>query len=190
VKENVKESETPIVLPILILAGLCLLFGVYNRLPLMYFIQPLFEGHAELSEHLDFTSHALDLFNPVAGISILCLVLALAIHFYGWKRAGEKAYLASEVIHGLPLLRTLYQWSEARFFDLYEQGVRLLRFLSKIVFVVIDRPIDFLYEQVVTWTGKRATSVLQKAHNGHYANYLAWCIGGLLILVWVFQFIR
>ncbi|MCR4397115.1 MAG: NADH-quinone oxidoreductase subunit L, partial [Candidatus Saccharicenans sp.] len=122
-----KESEVPIVLPILILAALCITFGIYNKLPLENLIQPILHGHAEAGEHLDFTAHALDLFNPVAGVSILCLIIALGLHFYGWNRGGKKAYLASEPIHNLPVLHKLYDLSEARFFDLYEQGVKFLQ---------------------------------------------------------------
>lgn len=180
-----KESPAPIVLPILILAALCITFGVYNRLPLENFIQPILAGHVEAGEHLDFTAHALSLFNPVAGISMLCLLIALGIHFYGWKRGGKKAYLASEPIHQLPGLKNLYDLSEARFFDLYEQGVKFLQWLSGILFRFIDRPIDFLYEKVVTAIGRTFTGLLQKAHNGQYANYLAWTIGGLVVVVWI-----
>ena len=43
----VKESTSPIVLPILVLAALCVLFGVYNKLPLNLFIQPILDGHVE-----------------------------------------------------------------------------------------------------------------------------------------------
>ncbi|MCR4409259.1 MAG: proton-conducting transporter membrane subunit [Candidatus Saccharicenans sp.] len=180
-----RESEAPIVLPILILAALCITFGVYNKLPLQNFIQPILHGHVEAGEHLDFTSHALDLFNPVAGVSILCLIIALGIHFYGWNRGGKKAYLASEPIHNLPVLHKLYDLSEARFFDLYEQGVKFLQWLSRLLFRFIDRPIDYLYEKVVTATGRTFTGLLQKAHNGQYANYLAWTVGGLVVVVWI-----
>ncbi len=180
-----KESEAPIVLPILILAALCITFGVYNKLPLENFIQPILSGHVEAGEHLDFTSHALDLFNPIAGVSILCLIIALGIHFYGWNRGGKKAYLASEPIHNLPVLHKLYDLSEARFFDLYEQGVKFLQWLSRLLFKFIDRPIDFLYEKVVTAAGRTFTGLLQKAHNGQYANYLAWTVGGLVVVVWI-----
>jgi NADH-quinone oxidoreductase subunit L len=179
---RVKESQAPIFLPILILAILCITFGVYNKLPLKTFIEPILEGHTEAGEHLDFTSHALDLFNPVAGISILCLLIALGIHFYGWKRAGKKAHLASEPIHNLPALKTLYGLSENRFFDLYEQGIKFLKNLSLILFRGIDRPIDFFYDKIVSAVGRAFTGLLQKAHNGHYANYLAWCLGGLLVI--------
>ncbi len=180
-----KESPAPIVLPILILAALCITFGVYNKLPLENFIQPILAGKVEAGEHLDFTAHALDLFNPVAGISVLCLLIALGLHFYGWKRGGKKPYLASEPIHQLPGLKNLYDLSEARFFDLYEQGVKFLQWLAGILFRFIDRPIDFIYEKVVTAIGRQFTGLLQKAHNGQYANYLAWTIGGLVVVVWI-----
>ena len=32
--------------------------------------------------------------------------------------------------------------------------------------------------------GRACTGVLKAAHNGFYANYLAWSIGGLVIIVW------
>lgn len=58
--------------------------------------------------------------------------------FYGWNRSGKKAYLASEPIHNLPVLHKLYDLSEARFFDLYEQGVKFLQWLSRMLFRFID----------------------------------------------------
>ena len=179
-----KESESPIFIPIIILALLCIIFGVYNKLPLKLFIEPILEGHVEPGQPLNFSAHALSLFNPVAGISILCLLIALAIHFYGWNRAGKQAHLASELIHKLPGLKSLYDWSEARIFDIYEQGIKFLRGLARILYIWIDRPIDYFYEKIVTVTGRTFTSILSAAHNGHYANYLAWCIAGLVALVW------
>jgi NADH-quinone oxidoreductase subunit L len=180
---KVKESPAPLVIPILILALLCITFGVYNKLPLTRFIQPILAGHAEAGGHLDFTAHALSLMNPVAGISILCLLIALGLHLYGWNRGGKKAHLASEPIHSLPVLHTLYDMSEARVFDLYEQGVKFLKGLSLALFRFVDRPVDFFLEKVVTGAGVRLTGLFQKAHNGQYANYLAWCLAGLLAIV-------
>jgi formate hydrogenlyase subunit 3/multisubunit Na+/H+ antiporter MnhD subunit len=179
---EVKESPLPITLPILVLASLCILFGVYNKLPLTLFIQPILEGHAEAGAHLDFTSHALDIFNYVALISIGCLVLAFLLHRHGFLKSGRKPYLASEPVHNLPVVHKLYDWAEARVFDPYEQGVKVLQGLSTVLFKAVDRPIDFIFEKVVTVTGAKFTGILKKAHNGHYANYLAWCLAGLIIL--------
>ncbi len=182
---EVRESQPAIVFPILVLAGLCILFGVYNKLPLTLFIQPILEGHAEAGAHLDLTSHALAVFNPVALISIACLVLAFLLHRHGFLRTGRKPYLASEPIHNLPVVHQAYDLAERRVFDPYEQGVKALQGLSTVLFKAVDRPIDFLFEKVVTVTGEKFTGILRKAHNGHYANYLAWCLAGLIILAGV-----
>ena len=182
---KVKESESPIVLPILILALLCITFGVFNKLPLDTFITPILAGHAEAGAHLDFTSHALDLFNPVALISVACLVAAFLLHAYGFRKAGNKAHLASEPVHNLPVIHTIYVWAEARVFDAYEQGIKVLQGLSWVLFKGVDRPLDFVLNRVVTAIGERTTGVLRKAHNGHYANYLAWCLAGLIVVAGV-----
>jgi NADH-quinone oxidoreductase subunit L len=178
----VRENQPAIVVPILILAGLCILFGVYNKLPLTLFITPIVAPHAEAGAHLDFVSHALAVLNPVALISIACLVLAFLLHRYGFLKGGRKAYLASEPVHKLPVVHQLYDWAEARVFDPYEQGVKVLQGLSMFLFKAVDRPIDFVFEKVVTVTGEKFTGILKKAHNGHYANYLAWCLAGLVIV--------
>jgi hypothetical protein len=63
--------------------------------------------------------------------------------------------------------------------------VKFLNGLSLVLFKAVDRPIDFIYEKIVTVTGDRFTGLLKKAHNGHYANYLAWCLAGLIVVVGV-----
>jgi len=181
----VKESQAPVVIPILILALLCITFGVYNKLPLTLFIQPILAGHVEAGETPDFTAHALALGNPIALISIGCLVIALLLHLHGFRKSGRKPYLASEPIHNLPVIHRLYEMAEARVFDFYEQGVKFLKGLSTVLFKAIDRPIDFVFEKIVTTAGTRLTGILKKAHNGHYANYLAWCLAGLIIVAGV-----
>ncbi|MGZ5439141.1 MAG: NADH-quinone oxidoreductase subunit 5 family protein [Candidatus Aminicenantales bacterium] len=179
---DVRESPPAMVTPILVLAGLCILFGVYNKLPLTLFIQPILAGHVEAGETVDFTGHALAVFNPVALISIACLVLAFLLHRYGFLKSGRKAYLASEPVHNLPVIHQAYDLAERRVFDPYEQGVKVLQGLSVVLYKGIDRPIDFVFEKVVTFTGEKFTGILRKAHNGHYANYLAWCLAGLIIV--------
>jgi NADH:ubiquinone oxidoreductase subunit 5 (subunit L)/multisubunit Na+/H+ antiporter MnhA subunit len=186
-KVAIKENSAALVVPILVLALLCIFFGVVNKFPLTQFIQPILAGHAEAGEHLDFSSHALDLFNPVAGISIACLLIALALHVFGWKKGGRKPYLASEPIHKAPVLKQIYDLAEKRVFDLYEQGIIFLRGLSMALFKGIDRPIDAFFEKVVTAVGGATSGVLRKAHTGHYANYLAWCLGGLLAIAAVIR---
>jgi NADH-quinone oxidoreductase subunit L len=180
----VKESKSPVYIPILLLAALCVVFGVYNWIPLKFFLEPILNGHLEAGETLNFTGHALALFNPIALISMGCLLLAVGLHIFGFKRGGNKAYMVSEPIHHLPVLHTIYDWAEARVFDLYEQGIKFLQALSGFLFKFVDRPIDFFYEKIVVTVGRTFTGILKAAHNGAYANYLAWTIGGLVLIVW------
>jgi formate hydrogenlyase subunit 3/multisubunit Na+/H+ antiporter MnhD subunit len=184
-----KESEAGILLPILALAAFCILFGLANALPLNAFIQPVLEGHLPAGEQLNLTANALNLFTPIAAVSLLMLAAGFLFHYLGWRRAQKQAHLASEILHRAPVMATLYRWSEERRFDLYEQGVVFLRALSNAVFRVIDRPIDAVYEKGVVGAGGYVVRFLRRAHNGLYPNYLAWCLAGfavVLILVWVF----
>ena len=181
---QVKENKSPIYIPILVLAALCVLFGVYNWIPLKFFLEPILSGYLPAGETLNLTGHALALFNPIAMISMGCLLIGLGLHIYGFKRGGNKAYMVSEPIHHLPVLNTIYDWAEARVFDLYEQGIKFLQVLSRFLFKFVDRPIDFFYEKIVVGVGNACTGILKAAHNGFYANYLAWTIGGLVLIVW------
>jgi len=182
---KIKEAESPFLIPMIILALVCIIFGIYSYLPFKYFFEPILEMHPEAVVHHDFSAHALDLVNPVAAVSIFMLLIGLTIHLYGWNKAEKKASMASEVIHKLPIARTLYDWSEARVFDMYEQGIKFIKGLAQVLYIGIDRTIDYFYEKTVTITGQTFTKILQYAHNGHYANYLAWCIAGLVIIVYV-----
>lgn len=179
----VKESEAPIWLPILALAFFCILFGVANALPLNAFIQPVIAGRFAEAAHLDLTTHALDVFNLVALISMGMLALGFCLHLMGWLRAQKKAYLASETIHNLPVLSTLYRWSEARYFDLYEQGIRALGAISGFVFRYIERPMDAFFEKFLVGAGKLVIRFGKFLHNGFYPNYLAWCLAGLAVIL-------
>jgi formate hydrogenlyase subunit 3/multisubunit Na+/H+ antiporter MnhD subunit len=181
---QVKENKSPIYVPILVMAALCVVFGIFNWIPLKFFLEPILSGHLAAGETLHLTGHALALFNPIALISMGCLLFALGLHVYGFKRGGNKAYMVSEPIHHLPVLNTIYDWAEARVFDLYEQGIKFLKALSGFLFKFVDRPIDFFYEKIVVAVGRTFTGILKAAHNGAYANYLAWTIGGLVLIVW------
>jgi formate hydrogenlyase subunit 3/multisubunit Na+/H+ antiporter MnhD subunit len=180
---RVKESQAAILIPILALAAFCILFGVASALPLNTFIQPVLQGHIPAGEALDLSSHPLDVFNPVALISIGMLAVGFGLHLFGWNRAQKQAHLASETIHHLPVLGTLYDWSEARRLDLYEQGIIALNGFSNFVFKTIDRPIDFFFEKILVAVGSAFVRFFRSLHNGYFPNYLSWCLAGLVIIL-------
>ncbi|MCL5674682.1 MAG: NADH-quinone oxidoreductase subunit L [Candidatus Omnitrophica bacterium] len=182
--KQVKESESLLLIPMIILAFLCILFGLDSKMPIKFSIAPILKSHFPLV-NLNFYSHALSVFTPAAGITILCIIIAIAMYFLGWKKSGGKASVSSESLRYALIFKTLYDMAERKFFDIYEQGIVFLSALSEAVSIVFDRGMDYIYETAFVNTGKKITSLLKSAHNGKYANYLAWLIGGLFIVAWI-----
>ena len=50
---------------------------------------------------------------------------------------------------------------------------------------MIDRGIDAIYEKLLIFVGQLGIRRLKEAHNGIYANYLAWVVGGFAIVAWI-----
>ncbi len=182
--KKVKESEGIMLIPMIILAFLCILFGLDSRIPLKFSIAPILKNHFS-AVNLNFYSHALSVDNPVAIISILCIIIAVALYFYAWKGNEKKAYCSSESFRNALIFKTIYDWAENKVFDIYEQGIIFLSALSGAIAMVFDRGINYIYEDAFVIFGKKITYLLKKAHNGEYANYLAWLIGGLFIVAWI-----
>lgn len=231
-----KDPDWAMAVPMMVIAAGCVLFGVYAKLPLKSFIQPIVQermveeaslhggqvavdltvhetpavpieptvaGHetsptAQTPEPIEHAAapaqppvddlwhhnHGFALTSWIAWVSLACLVIAFLLHRYGVTKGQGKAYLASEPVHNLPVARTLYNWGEARVFDLYEWFVGgLLKGFAVAVFAIVDRGIDAVYEKLVTFVGGASIKVLRAYHNGVYANYLAWAFGGFLLLV-------
>jgi formate hydrogenlyase subunit 3/multisubunit Na+/H+ antiporter MnhD subunit len=183
--QNIKETNWAMIVPMAVLSLGCLVFGVFNKLPLKYLITPILEGKpiVEEGKSLEFWLHSFAL-NWIVGVSMACLAIAFLIHRYGVKKGQGKAYMASEPIHNLPVMHQLYDWSEARVFDIYHWFVNgLVKGGAWAVWKIVDRGIDALYENLLTFVGKFSIKILKEYHNGLYANYLSWVVGGFALLV-------
>jgi NADH-quinone oxidoreductase subunit L len=177
-----REAPWTMTVPMLVIAAGCILFGVYNQLPIRLFIEPVITAangpFAE--EHVELAHHAWQ----VTWVTILAmgfLVLAVLAFFLG-KARTRAAVSAVDYIHHAPVLRSFYDWSEKRYFDIYEQGVRFLTWLARIVFRFLERGVDWLIE------GAAGLAVLvgqglRRAHTGLLAMYLSWLVTGLLFLL-------
>ncbi len=177
---QVKEAHWTMVLPMLLIAAGCVLFGVYNPLPLRLFIQPLLAGSAFAGDGLVLTQHAWQV-TPITVLAMGFLVLALVAFFAG-KALSRQWLTAVDYVHNAPALRTLYDWSEKRYFDIYEQGVRFLTWLARIVFRGIERSVDW----VIEWFARVFVAIgqgVRKAHTGLLAMYVSWLVFGLVILL-------
>jgi NADH-quinone oxidoreductase subunit L len=174
-----KEAHWTMVVPMLIIAAGCVLFGVYNQLPIKLFIQPLISARGAPFNSVELAHHAWQ-FTPVTGMALGFLVLAFVAFFVGRARTRQ-SLTAVDYVHDAPVLRSLYDWSEKRYFDIYEQGVRFLTWLARIVFLVFDRGVNWVIEGVAR-LGVAVGEQLRKAHTGLLAMYLSWLVFGLVIL--------
>jgi NADH-quinone oxidoreductase subunit L len=158
-----------------VLAVFCLLFGLAFNLPLNLLIKPSVAGLSDIR----FAYHI----GPLFCVTVIILAVAVLNHLYGIKRTGRGSG-ASEHIHHAPLLHTIYDLAEQRVFDPYVQGRKVGGGVVKLLFF-IDRVIDWVYQRFVPGVAYAIASI-RRAHNGRFANYLAWAIGGLAIVIWVY----
>ncbi len=176
-KKPRQEGRSPGALmkvPMLVLAGLCVVLGVFAvQIGVRWLILPL-PGitEAEFNQSLagEWSSRG------AAALIIVALVIGGLIYLFStFSRVREdEAYIGGEVgeraegydfegvefygtVRDLPFLRGLYRQSEARWYDLYEQCRRLTFYVSG-------------------W--------LRKLHNGSLHNYVTWCVLGLVVILW------
>jgi NADH:ubiquinone oxidoreductase subunit 5 (subunit L)/multisubunit Na+/H+ antiporter MnhA subunit len=176
--KKVTEAHWSMLVPMILLAAGCLLFGLFSRLPLDGLIKPsLYSslGHAVSEIHFD-----IDITQWLFWITMTILTIAVLNHIYGVKSSGS-GLGASEHIHHAPGLKTVYDLAENRVFDPYVQGEKGGYYLVKGLYLV-DRAVDWVYQSffptVAGWI-----SETRKAHNGLFANYLSWVLGGFGIMI-------
>jgi formate hydrogenlyase subunit 3/multisubunit Na+/H+ antiporter MnhD subunit len=181
---KVKEAPLTMLVPMILIAGICVLFGVYNSLPLNNLIQPIL-GQQRLEGHnfAGFPSNSI-----LVIVTAIVLIIAFLNHLYGVKKSGG-GLGAVEHIHHAPGLSWVYDKAEKRYFDPYDIVLKLTGVVSKIFFR-IDRAFDWFYDVFIVKITYFFTGVIKKAHNGHYAMYLSWSIIGTVIITIVFFVLR
>ncbi|MFH1655661.1 MAG: hypothetical protein ABH954_03520, partial [Candidatus Omnitrophota bacterium] len=162
---NIKEVPWLMWVPIVILAGLCVLFGVFAySIPLKNFILPAV-GQTEFTGLWS------------SGWATLLILIGIGIGFLVYIAGNLKgavrednSFTGGEVlsqdqrvsgvdfynaIKNLPRLKTIYKKAEDKLFDIYDQGKRLVFYITK---------------------------RFQHLHNGVLPTYLVWCLLGMMVL--------
>ncbi len=173
---HVKEASLPILIPMIVLATLCILFGVYNPLPLKGLIQPILGARLEGHDYSGLP-HSWTLVT----ISVVVLLLALFNHMYGVRKT-KKGLGAVDHIHYAPGLAQIYVMAEKRYFDPYNIGMFFVNIFSKILFA-IDRVIDWFYNTFCVWIATISSKILKKMYSGNFAASVAWSLAGIVIII-------
>jgi formate hydrogenlyase subunit 3/multisubunit Na+/H+ antiporter MnhD subunit len=175
-EKPVRDPPWAMLVPMLVLVLGCILFGVYNALPLRSFIQPILG--AKLEGH-DFVGWPHSWLLVVA--TVVVLGLALANHWFGVKRTG-RGVGAADHIHHAPGLAPIYDMAEKRAFDPYDLGLAGVRIFALVSFKV-DRAIDWVYDVASVRTVQGISREVRRAHTGSYASYVLMALAGLLLVL-------
>ncbi|MDO8535717.1 MAG: proton-conducting transporter membrane subunit [Candidatus Omnitrophota bacterium] len=173
----VKEAPAAMLIPMIVIAGICVLFGVWNYLPLKYLIQPILGEH--LLEERNFYGFPSNVMLIV--VTILVLIAAVINHIYGVKRSGS-ALKASDHIHHAPILSQIYDAAEKRYFDPYDIGRKIVKPFSGAMWG-IDKRIDWIYNYMVPALAFAVTKKIRKLHDGSYNTYLIWSLAGMVLII-------
>lgn len=177
--EDVREAPWPMLAPMIVIAIGCLIFGVYNSLPLKYLIEPVL-GQRLAGHSFAGLPHSWTL----VMITLAVLALAMANHYYGVRRTGS-GLAAADHIHYAPILHSIYNGAEKGYLDPYEIGLFIVNIFAWISYW-IDRGIDWLYTRFAVWLIAFLSSGLKQANNGSHSRYIAWSLSGLALIIIIF----
>lgn len=168
--KNVREAPITMLLPMAAIAIGCIIFGVYNWLPLKILIQPILG--AQMLEGVNFYGWPAN--TALVLITLAVLLLALVNHILGVRMKGS-GLKAADYIHYAPLLSAIYEKAERRVFDPYEFGLKITHVFSRLGYGV-DRIIDALSDNIIVGLTFSFTNKVRRLHTGSYVLYLAWSL--------------
>jgi formate hydrogenlyase subunit 3/multisubunit Na+/H+ antiporter MnhD subunit len=175
---NVKEAPFTMLLPMIAIAGACLLFGLGNALPLQNWIQPVLGEGAHGHDFSGVWPHS----GFLVGMTVLALAVAFASHFYGVRKTG-KGLGGADHIHYAPVLSGIYERAERRGFDPYDLARSPMRVIALIGWV-LDRLVDWFTSGFAVLVARILSFFIRVAHTGNYATYVAWSLAGAVAVLW------
>ena len=167
---DIKEVPYVMVIPMVVLAALCVLFGVLYHLPLKHFIYPALgiEGEVIFGTWESGLATFLIIVGILIGFVILLIGLAsrksrvVPTWTCGEKQDNDEMIIPGtgfyKTISSMRGLKQLYKFQEKGYFDLYDQGGRI---------------------------GMCFSNILKWLHSGVLPMYLTWVTLGLLIILMV-----
>ena len=175
-KEHTKEAHWTMLTPMLVLAGFCIFFGIYNVYPIEQLIRPVL-GVIPGEHH--FSGMPTNMFLIV--MTLVVLLAAYLNHRYGVKKSGS-GLGAADHIHHAPVFNYMYNKAEAGLFDPYNWGLKIVNWFSIGAFKV-DRANDWIYNKLSVKTADGISSNIRKCHTGNFSLYILWSFVGLLVLI-------
>ncbi len=163
--KDVREASFSMSFPVVILAGLCVIFGVFAfKVPIPLFIAPSIGlGIKYLGSWSPVLATVLIIIGILAGLLMYLMfkpgTFRTVETFVGGEKADELGRVSGvefyDTIKDAAGLKALYKKEENGSFDIYDEG-------KKGVFFI--------------------TSALRYLHNGILPTYLVWCLLGMIVI--------
>ena len=160
----------------IVIALVCIIFGIFNYIPIRGFIQPVL---GERLEGRNFSGFPANMMLTI--VTILVLLTALIHHLVSVKIKGS-ALKAADHIRYAPVLGAIFDAAKQRFFDPYDIWLKISTIIAKLFFW-IDHGIDWIYESFAPGLANVASIKIRKLHNGSYATYISWALLGMILIV-------
>jgi formate hydrogenlyase subunit 3/multisubunit Na+/H+ antiporter MnhD subunit len=186
---EVKEAPLGMLLPMLAIASLCLLFGIFNPVPIDALIAPIVAASGSAASE-GFGAAVAGTFSgwPRSSFLVLMtvgiLLLAAANHAFGVRRSGS-GLGAADHIHYAPPLRRIYDAAEKGRLDPYNIGLWIAGRFARLC-TLVDRAIDWFYEKAVVQITQLLSKGICMIHSGSYSRYILWSLAGIVgFLAWM-----
>lgn len=185
-KDKVVEAPVAMLVPMLVIAGACVYFGLANEVPIQQLIVPILPEHL-----LREANHAHAHFAgwPTNGLLVsmtgAALIGAFLNHVFGVKLNGGGVH-ASDHIHYSPGLHWMYDRAERRWFDPYELFMKASQGFAFVAHK-LDRGNDWLFGATARAT-EWASRGVRRAHSGNTSTYIVWSlVAATLVILYLGQ---
>ncbi|MGA2111532.1 MAG: proton-conducting transporter membrane subunit [Anaerolineales bacterium] len=185
--EGVHESSASMIIPVTVLALLCLGFGVFYAWPVNVLIRPILGPAGQLAVIPGIWQSGLATF-----LLIVSLLAGFVFYLLGRPRETKQVevFLGGEVldpgvyrvpgtqfyspIRRLGALKPLYERGEQGAFDLYGYMVRSLTWVSEVLYRFIDQALGRLYRQVLPDLLDRIGQIVRVLNSGMILTLALW----------------
>jgi formate hydrogenlyase subunit 3/multisubunit Na+/H+ antiporter MnhD subunit len=173
----VREAPLPMLIPMIVLAGLCIPFGLGNSIPLHGLIQPAVG--AAVTGGRDFAGFPAS--TMLIELTAAALLLAVLNHWYGVRKTG-RGLGAADHIHNAIFLAPVYAVAEKGQIDPYSIGRWIIKAAS-ISLWAVDRAFDWIYDTLAVKTALGVSWLTRRAHNGNVNRYVLWSLAGAAAVI-------
>jgi len=176
-KDNVKEAPYQMLIPMILISLGCIIFGLWNVLPIKFLIQPILgierlEGH----NYYGFPSNML-----LVAATVVVLIAALLNHMYGVRKTGKGLGAVDHIYHA-PVLDQIYKTQAKGKLDPYNITLDMTKIFA-LAASWIDKAVDWTYNVFIVGVSAVITNLIKKAHNGNYKLYIAWSLAAAVAIV-------